>query len=551
VTCATPPLPPQELLLDNPNGPYSLDPTRGDDETQPLENVLEPAEISLVPAEDTMAEVEHEVQPQDIALEPVRNPGEVQQNEEGVQQYEDVIQQDEYEVRQNTEQDQEGVYSAPQDQQSLRNAINAGYNLRPSTLEKHIMVTLSIKESKSLYGEALTDAAVMEELENCVRKQVFEFQHPTYRTTSQIPSKMFLTPKKLPDGTMDKMKARLVAGGHRQDRSLYSDVETSSPTAALSSVLMVAALAAHKRYKVMTLDHKAAYLNAAMVGHTVIMTIGKEVSNLLCQVRSEHRRFLRPDGTILVKLRKALYGCIESAVLWYNELSSTLEEIGFNKNPYDECAFMRANGDDIDHIILYVDDLMLTARSQETLDNIAETLKSKYKEVTVKVGQDHNFLGIHWAFDWNGGVTLSMDGYLENILKKYGVTKMSKTPATEALFQINQECAKLGSVKQQWFHSCVMELHYLAKRIRGDILTAVSFCATRVLHPDKDDEKKLDRISSYLLSTRGHTIVLRIGDSFQVRAYVDASFDRQPNPSWLGCRMRYPKLYGRGSLLST
>ena len=69
-----------------------------------------------------------------------------------------------------------------------------------------------------------------------------------------------------------------------------------------------------------------------------------------------------------------------------------------------------------------------------------------------------------------------------------------------------------------------MTLHYLAKRTRGDILTAVSFCATRVLNPTQEDERKVDRILSYLLYTRHQAMVLRIGDKLEVRAYVDASF---------------------------
>lgn len=69
-----------------------------------------------------------------------------------------------------------------------------------------------------------------------------------------------------------------------------------------------------------------------------------------------------------------------------------------------------------------------------------------------------------------------------------------------------------------------MELHYLAKRIRADVLTAVSYCATRVLCPDEDDEKKLDRVLSYLLYSRDQKLTLKIGDRLEIRAYVDASF---------------------------
>ena len=167
---------------------------------------------------------------------------------------------------------------------------------------------------------------------------------------------------------------------------------------------------------------------------------------------------------------------------------------------------------------------MLTSKSKETLSFIANALKKKYKEVTLKEGAEHDFLGIHWDFTRSREVTLSMQGYVNNILEKYAVSKKAKTPATDMLFQSNPECEKLGDIKRQLFHSCVMELHDLAKRIRGDILTAVSYCATRVLGPDKDDEAKLDRILSYLLTTRNKTLTLRIGSNTTVRAYVDASF---------------------------
>ena len=296
-----------------------------------------------------------------------------------------------------------------------RNTFNNGYNLRKTTTDQHVYATLSIKEARRLYGDKVADAAIVEEIQNCIKKDVFEFQHREYKTRSQIPSKMFLTPKKLPNGNIDRMKARLVAGGHRQDRSLYTDQETSSPTVALSSVLMTAALAADKAYHIMTLDHKAAYLNATMVGHVVEMSIGKEVAGLLCSVSPSHEKFLRADGSIIVRLRKALYGCIESAVLWYKELSSTLEGLGFTKNPYDECSFVRQKSGSIDTILVYVDDLMLTSKSKETLSSVANALKKKYKEVTLKEGAEHDFLGIHRDFTMSREVTLSMKGYVDNI----------------------------------------------------------------------------------------------------------------------------------------
>ena len=74
-----------------------------------------------------------------------------------------------------------------------------------------------------------------------------------------------------------------------------------------------------------------------------------------------------------------------------------------------------------------------------------------------------------------------------------------------------------------------MTLHYLAKRVRPDILTAVSWCASRVLNPTEEDEAKLDRVLGYLQATKTNGTILRIGEKVQLRAYVDASYAVYPD----------------------
>ena len=323
----------------------------------------------------------------------------------------------------------------------------------------------------------------MQELKYCISIQVFKGMDPIDNAYGAMPSKMFLTPKKLPCGALDKIKARLVAGGHRQDRSLYSDQETSSPTVSLTAAFTQAALAAYRGEHVLTLDHKAAYLNAKMKGPEVKMMLSKEVSEILCQVNEDYKTYRRANSTILVQLEKALYGCIQSTVPWYEELSSTLEGLGYSRNPYDTCVFNKMRDGLVDTILVYVDDFMPTSTKQSVLDAVAEALRVRYGGLILKTCKEHDFLGIHWDFRAPGEVSMSMDGCVSNIVSKYNVTKKAKTPATYMLFQSNDGCPKVSNEKAQLFRSCVMELHYLAKRIRGDILTAVSFCATRVVSP--------------------------------------------------------------------
>ena len=73
-------------------------------------------------------------------------------------------------------------------------------------------------------------------------------EDPTKLTQAEIKeaifSLMFLKEKFFPDGTFDKLKARLVANGNMQDRSLYVTSSVSSPAVALTSVFMSAGIAA-------------------------------------------------------------------------------------------------------------------------------------------------------------------------------------------------------------------------------------------------------------------------------------------------------------------
>ena len=41
---------------------------------------------------------------------------------------------------------------------------------------------------------------------------------------------------------------------------------------------------------------------------------------------------------LYLRLRKALYGCVRSALLWYELFASVLEDLGVELNPYDPCV---------------------------------------------------------------------------------------------------------------------------------------------------------------------------------------------------------------------
>ena len=83
-----------------------------------------------------------------------------------------------------------------------------------------------------------------------------------YKATKVITCRMVLKEKTTADCVFEKVKARLVAGGHLQDREIYDN--GSSPTASTTVVMIEAALAAKFKNAVAHIDFSGAFLNATM-----------------------------------------------------------------------------------------------------------------------------------------------------------------------------------------------------------------------------------------------------------------------------------------------
>ena len=89
---------------------------------------------------------------------------------------------------------------------------------------------------------------------------------------------------------------------------------------------------------VTTIDIGVAFLNADMGHNNVHMILDPLIAALLRRIDWKYEDYVNDDGTIIVKLNKALYGRIQSAKRWYEHLCSTLLNMGFVQNPLDHCV---------------------------------------------------------------------------------------------------------------------------------------------------------------------------------------------------------------------
>ena len=151
-----------------------------------------------------------------------------------------------------------------------------------------------------------------------------------------IGSLIFLKEKR--DG---RIKGRACANGSTQ-RTLCAKEDAASPTVSVEAVLMSCVIDAKEKRHVATTDIPGAFLHADM-NDFVIMKIEGRLAELMVDVdRNVYSKYLTRDGRgkalLYVVLKKALYGCLRSALLFYETLTKDLKAYGFSINPYNPCV---------------------------------------------------------------------------------------------------------------------------------------------------------------------------------------------------------------------
>lgn len=102
----------------------------------------------------------------------------------------------------------------------------------------------------------------------------------------------------------------------------------------------------YKQRDVVVVDIPGAYLHAEMPkGKTVLLHLTDEFVDIMCSVNEEHtknivyeRRGKKLQRVLYLRVLRAIYGCLESALLWYQLYAGTLQKMGFVLNEYGKCV---------------------------------------------------------------------------------------------------------------------------------------------------------------------------------------------------------------------
>ena len=189
-----------------------------------------------------------------------------------------------------------------------------------------------------------------------------------------------------------------------------------------------------------------AYLHAKWpTGKRVILRLAGQFVNIMCQVNPKYLPYVRIElrngkkvKVLYLKVLRALYGALESALLWYELYSGVLKNMGFALNPYDKCVANKTIDGGQCTIVFYFDNNKISHRDPKVITQVIHEIETYFRKLTVNRGNKHDYLGMNIAFK-NKKVEVKMKNQISEAIQWYGDLGNAKppTPAAKHLFLTN------------------------------------------------------------------------------------------------------------------
>jgi hypothetical protein len=326
--------------------------------------------------------------------------------------------------------------------------------------------------------------------------------------------------KALPNGDVDKFKARLVVRGFTQ-RPGIDYLETFSPVAKATSIRAILALAAKRKMKLRHIDFETAYLNGDLE-EAIWMTLPQDSAFLFTTQKGE----VPHEST--VRLLKGLYGLKQAGRLWNRQIHDYLVKIGFERSRADPCIYTKSESGQSVILGLYVDDCLVAYHEDSEISEILAKLKARY--AIKDLGEPQQILGLQIERTRDGSVKLHQEQYIENMLKSFGMEDCNPVPIPHApgvhlskeLCPSNEEERKFMQSKP--YAELVGSLNWAATMSRPDIAQVVSKLCRFISDPGPKHWSAAKHVLKYLKGSKSYGLFYKSEGQEELSGYHDSDW---------------------------
>jgi hypothetical protein len=301
------------------------------------------------------------------------------------------------------------------------------------------------------------------------------------------------------EGFLTKYKARICVRGDLQTTA----EDTYAATLATRIFRALMAIAAYFNMEVRQYDAVNAFTNAQLAT-PVYCYLPEGFSN------SDH----------LWELRRALYGLKTSPLLWYEEFTKTLTELGLE--PVKDAPCLWKNDKLL--VFFYVDDIVVLAKPAHTaaLDDFERKLLRKYE--IRSLGELSTFCGIQTHRDRSvGSIWLSQPAYIDKLCTKYPSPKeFTHPPATPLpLEELLPSDEPKNEANLSRYAQLVGSIGYIATATRPDVFKAHSKLAEFLVNPTQRHMDAAYQTIAYLHHTKDRALYYNASISTDTAHIVD------------------------------
>lgn len=234
--------------------------------------------------------------------------------------------------------------------------------------------------------------------------------------------------------------------------------------------------------------------------------------------------FKASNSEKVCRLRKSIYGLKQSPQCWFAKLTTALKEYGFEQNLSDYSLFtMDKDGTQI-HVLIYVDDLVISGSTPAVMDAFKSYLSSCFH--MKDLGPLKYFLGIEVARS-STGMYLCQRKYSLDLITETGL--LGAHPVAFPLEANNRLALSESPCLQNPEQYCrlIGRLIYLAVT-RPDLAYCVHFLAQFMKEPREDHWTAAIRVVRYLKGNPGQGIFLRADGPFHLTGWCDSDYATCP-----------------------